>query len=378
MLDLNTLGKKIKEMRNERKITQSDFAEILGVTYQAVSNWERGIAPPDLENLINIANYFGVLVDDLLNERDEKLFLGIDGGGTKTEFVITTEDGHILDKFVRSGSNPNDIGVQNAFTVLCDGIKDALIKFPRISYAFLGIAGVSVADNAIRLANMLKDRYPTLVLQLKTDSANLFGIDDCYDLVVISGTGSVVFVKTNDTYVRLGGWGYLFDNAGSAYDIGRDAIRAALTEEDLRKNPSVLTCLLKKKLGTPTVFDAIKKLNDSGKAYIASLASTVFEAYNKGDEMASAIIENTARRLGELLDLGAKIYGTKKKALAGGGMFEHYSNVILPMIAKYTDVQIKVCDTPPVYGACRSSIRLCGMEIPDSFEENFRKGYGVI
>ena len=158
MLDLDTLGKKIKELRNERKITQSDFAEILGVTYQAVSNWERGIAPPDLETLINIANYFGVLVDDLLNDRDEKLFLGIDGGGTKTEFVITTEDGHILDKFVRSGSNPNDIGVQNAFAVLCDGIKDALIKFPRISYAFLGIAGVSVADNAIRLANMLKDR----------------------------------------------------------------------------------------------------------------------------------------------------------------------------------------------------------------------------
>ena len=57
MLDINLLGNRIKELRKQRGLTQNAFADALHVSFQAVSNWERGIAPPELENLINIATY---------------------------------------------------------------------------------------------------------------------------------------------------------------------------------------------------------------------------------------------------------------------------------------------------------------------------------
>ena len=53
MLDIRTLGSRIKELRKERGLTQDAFAGAIHVSFQAVSNWERGIAPPEIENLIN-------------------------------------------------------------------------------------------------------------------------------------------------------------------------------------------------------------------------------------------------------------------------------------------------------------------------------------
>ena len=110
MLDLKLLGSRIRELRQKRGLTQSEFAENISVSFQAVSNWERGIAPPDIENLMRIASCFGVLVDTLLSPICEDLYLGIDGGGTKTEFALVSSSGHVFKRFVRSGSNPNDIG----------------------------------------------------------------------------------------------------------------------------------------------------------------------------------------------------------------------------------------------------------------------------
>ena len=91
------------------------------------------------------------------------------------------------------------------------------------------------------------------------DSANLFGINDESDMVVISGTGSVVFVKENGNYTRIGGWGYLFDKAGSSYDIGKSALQVALYEEDFHKEPSAVTLLLRKEL--KSIFSVYKKFS---------------------------------------------------------------------------------------------------------------------
>ena len=66
MVDTKCIGNRIKALRLERGMTQNSFAEVLGVSFQAVSNWERGVAPPDLDNLVRVAAFFGVTVDDLL------------------------------------------------------------------------------------------------------------------------------------------------------------------------------------------------------------------------------------------------------------------------------------------------------------------------
>lgn len=62
----NELGKKIKELRSEQKISQRRLGEILGFSNQAISAWESGLREPDCDSLVKIAKYFNVSVDYLL------------------------------------------------------------------------------------------------------------------------------------------------------------------------------------------------------------------------------------------------------------------------------------------------------------------------
>ncbi len=377
MLDINLLGKNIRALRKEKGLTQAEFAGDLNVSFQAVSGWERGVTPPDISNLIRIADYFGTSLDELFRkEHASGLYLGIDGGGTKTEFVITSENGTVLKVCRTSGCNPNDIGINATIELISSKIKELTLEFPSVSHVFCGIAGLLSGNSKELLSSSLEKSFPSLSFSLNTDSANLFGMDDSADMVVISGTGSVVFVKKKGEFIRLGGWGYLLDESGSAYDIGRDALRRALYEEDLMLSPSVMTALLRKKLGREKIWDSIAEIYREGKPFIASLSGAVFEAYEKGDENALAIIEKSARRLAELLNIGVKEYGAAPFAITGGGIFEHYPDIIIPMINKYTSVKLISVDLPPVYGACRASVSLDKGSVCDEFYNNFKMSYG--
>ncbi len=66
-------GRFIKELRGERKLTQEQLAEIFGVSNRSVSRWENGINMPDLDLLIQLAKYFDVGIEELLDgERRKK------------------------------------------------------------------------------------------------------------------------------------------------------------------------------------------------------------------------------------------------------------------------------------------------------------------
>lgn len=375
MIDNLLIGKRIREMRKEKDITQNEFAEVLHVSFQAVSNWERGVAPPDLDNLYRIARYFGVLVDDLLRPAPGRLLLGVDGGGTKTEFVVATEEGNVLKRLVYGGSNPNDIGVKKTAALLSDGIREILTEFPSVCSVFCGISGAAAGDNRGKILDALTERYPMLRIAVETDSANLFASDDSADMAVISGTGSVVYVKRENRLTRVGGWGYLIDSGGSAYDIGLDALRTALQEEDSLKTPCRMSQLLREKLGAPTVWDAVGKIYAEGKSYIASLAEVAFLAYREGDTEAERVISRNAARLAELLNIGIRQYGARSRAVVGGGIFEHHGDIMIPCIQRSVEIELVSSGLPPVYGACRQAMRGFEADIPKTFYEKFMETY---
>lgn len=65
------IGNQIKSLRQRRGITQEAMAQALGVTAQAVSKWERGVAMPDIALLPDISAYFGISIDELFALSDE-------------------------------------------------------------------------------------------------------------------------------------------------------------------------------------------------------------------------------------------------------------------------------------------------------------------
>ena len=67
------IGRKIKELRKRRGITQEQLADALGVSFQAVSKWENDIALPDIALMPSIAGYFKVSMDELFDFDVQKL-----------------------------------------------------------------------------------------------------------------------------------------------------------------------------------------------------------------------------------------------------------------------------------------------------------------
>ena len=68
MLDMKQVGKRIKNARMKKNMTQLELADRVGVSYQAVSNWERGVSMPDIAKLPDIARELGLSVSELLEE----------------------------------------------------------------------------------------------------------------------------------------------------------------------------------------------------------------------------------------------------------------------------------------------------------------------
>jgi len=77
MFNIAKVGAYITILRKSKKMTQGELAEILGISHQAVSNWERGAALPDITLLLELADALGTTVDNLLSaSRDD--FKGFD------------------------------------------------------------------------------------------------------------------------------------------------------------------------------------------------------------------------------------------------------------------------------------------------------------
>lgn len=69
MFDMKKIGKKISVLRKEANMTQMELADRMGISFQAVSNWERGNSMPDISKLPELAEIFGTTVDELLGEK---------------------------------------------------------------------------------------------------------------------------------------------------------------------------------------------------------------------------------------------------------------------------------------------------------------------
>lgn len=68
------IGKKIKELRLSKKMTQKELAHLLNVTPQAVSKWERNESIPDIQTLVNLGKTFNISVDEILGIKNKSFF----------------------------------------------------------------------------------------------------------------------------------------------------------------------------------------------------------------------------------------------------------------------------------------------------------------
>jgi len=141
---------------------------------------------------------------------------------------------------------------------------------------------------------------------------------------VISGTGSIAYGRDErGRALRSGGWGTLFDDAGSGYDLGRKAIASALRAFDGRGPRTRLDAKICRALGLRDVTEVV--LRPLAPREIAALFPLVLEAAREGDLVARELCEQSGQELAELALALVKRFGWRDRAVlvaCAGGVFQ--------------------------------------------------------
>ena len=366
MFNSKYLAENISKFRKNKKLSQANLADMLNVSPQSVSKWECGVSVPDVENLCLLSEILGVTIDALLEHcaEQKKVMIGVDGGGTKTQFMLFTEDGNILDNIKLDACNPNTVGIQASIDVLTRGITTLMATNPNISGIFIGSAGFLLGNNSVQIMSALKKSFPHIKMDCASDMLNIAASaleDDSCCIAGICGTGSSILIKQYDKLTRLSGYGYLLSKSGSGYDIGRDALYAAMCDIDGYGESTALTPLIQAKLGK-SISDIIDKVCKNNAAFTASLAQIVFECYRKGDNISTKIITENAKALAEVINVAHEKNPNITNAVISGGIITQntdFAQLVRDYLTPGVNLIIPTCD--PILGACMLCARMCNI-----------------
>ncbi|MEM3766111.1 MAG: BadF/BadG/BcrA/BcrD ATPase family protein [Candidatus Bathyarchaeia archaeon] len=261
-----------------------------------------------------------------------RFFCGIDGGATKTSCLIADENGQITGL---SYSKSSSISIVDVKTML-NNVKEALdmavkatgISIEQIDTIFIATAGGGSERRRRLISQSLRRMGISNKLYVDSDAiaalmATTLGKPG---VVVISGTGSIVLGLDEDgVYHRVGGWGYLIDDEGGAFYIGREALRYAFMAYDGRGEATDLVEHILRHFNVESLMDVVDliSLRRIGVVEIASLAPLVLKLWKNGDRIASNIIRKSCL---ELIHATSTVISRMKmeRPLVGvrGGVFE--------------------------------------------------------
>ena len=259
---------------------------------------------------------------------------GIDGGGTKTALLCRSLDGSWQEKKFFGAFNINAIG-KDAFRSLMEDIASTIESFGTCENLCIGAAGVSNSEMRSIVEDVLYHsniKHWSLVGDHEIALAG--ALDGGCGIIVISGTGSIVFGKTADgSLIRLGGWGHLLGDEGSAYGLSHDAyVAVAQMIDGLGPETS-----LKEKLGINDRADIISYYYSHEKADIASHAPAVEQAAAEGDKVAYEIIKTNAVKLGDDIIAVAKRLGLESTKVSFCGGLVTHDTLFKKMLVSYVE-----------------------------------------
>ena len=295
-------------------------------------------------------------------------YLGVDGGGSKTAFALIDADGHVLARATAPTSYYFNDGFDVVERVLAQGVTDicaqAGIDASGIDAAFFGIPGYGEASGDIEQLDAVPrgvlghDRYSCNNDMVCGWAGSLAGEDG---INVISGTGSMTYGEREGTGHRVGGWGELFGDEGSAYWVATQGLNAFSRMSDGRLAHGPLYDLMKKRLEISSDLDVVSLVIEKwggNRTSIAALATTVCEAARHDDETSSGILTAAADELVALIETTRVLVGFGEQEPVpvsySGGMFSDdgflalFRAALQRLPAKY-DLQLPVLD--PALGA---------------------------
>jgi N-acetylglucosamine kinase-like BadF-type ATPase len=286
-----------------------------------------------------------------------KIYLGVDGGQSSTVALIADETGRVLghgrggpcnhvaaaegrEKFIRAvGGCLHMAGMEACFDPRSQ-------EFSAVCLGFSGGAEDKIAytKELIKSAQYIITHDAEIALTGATGGKP--------GVIVIAGTGSIAFARNRQgVTARAGGWGYIFGDEGGAFDIARQALRAALRMEEGWGPTTKLRELLLKETKAQTAKELLHDLYAKfDRTAIAKWAPMVSAAAELQDAPAIAILENAAEQLATLaFGVSQRLFSPDEKPALSfiGGVFE--SPLLLEKFRELIQRELVVEAVPPLY-----------------------------
>ncbi len=274
-----------------------------------------------------------------LDRAGRPVFLGIDGGGTKTSFLLLDGEGRLLARHVSGTSYYLEIGFDALRALLREGVaetlKQAQLAPAQVTSAFAGLPAHG-EDSALQGAfdALLEGVLPRARIgnDMICSWAGSLGGEDGISLV--AGTGSMAYGQWGERDARSGGWGEVFGDEGSAYWLAREGLALFARMADGRAEPGPLLELVRGHFGLAQDLDLCAAINGhAARSRLAQFARLASAAAADGDAQAGALLT----RAGEELAALAGAVARRLELPVGAGVPVSYTGGVFEAGAAVTD-----------------------------------------
>jgi len=251
-----------------------------------------------------------------------RLFLGVDGGGSKTVALLASLDEageiHILGEGKGGPSNLRLAGkeqsLQSLEMAIDEAMKDAGVDGQNLDYAILALAGSGSPDVQRDVSKWAQERKLSSHVDIVPDVDPVLAhvMDSGRGIALIVGTGSVAIgIDVDGNSVTKGGWGHWFGDKGSGYYLGYKALAAVAEASDEIGPETALSEMVLERLGATDPRSILQEVTSSGdtRREVAALAPLVLRAAADNDSVALGIMNDA-------IDEAVKLVAAVVKALA--------------------------------------------------------------
>lgn len=305
------------------------------------------------------------------------MFLGIDGGGTKTAFVLLDANGRMIARHESSTSYYLEIGFDALRTLLHDGVQATLAKAGTraadVANTFAGLPAHGEDSSLLgRFESLLADIVPRSTVgndMVCSWAGSLAGADG---ISLVAGTGSIAYGEWQGRSARCGGWGEIFGDEGSAHWLARETLALFSRMADGRAEAGPLLALVREHFKLEMDLNLCGKVNGSAhRSELAQLARLATAAADAGDVQARQLMVRAGDELallaaGTARNLRVPI-GTPVDVSYSGGVFAAGELVLGPLQAALTrrlpGALLKRPRFGPELGAALYAARLAGQPL---------------
>jgi N-acetylmuramic acid 6-phosphate etherase len=294
--------------------------------------------------------------------------LGIEGGGTKTAWVLveavtSSGDAGIEFRIIDQGKLPPS----NLRLTTPERLREIFAGLPKeVDRAGAFLAGCGTEEDRRSLALIGRDIWPNAKIMTGSDrdSSLAAALENGDGIVVSAGSGSSVTGRRGDRIERAGGWGHILGDTGGGYFLSIEALRLVLREYDLHRGEMEFTAKILHALSLNNLDELVRWAQTADKMEIAMLAPVIFEAAAGGDARVNEIVEEGARVLCAYTEaVASRLHLLAPKVALMGGLFHRdsiYTHAFRRRLKKnLPDARVTIAERPPELGAAWLAAETC-------------------